>query len=106
MVHEIADGFEFKSGNTTYNKENSRYITFEYRADDSTDEKVVNKILKLINDSYQLCENCVHAKREGAFCGFCAPYCDIDHKSIFGCSEKDVCEHYERNVHYCEEYWG
>lgn len=88
MVHEIVDSFEFESDNMTYNKENSRYITFEYCTENSIDEKVIKKIRKIINDSYQLCENCVHAKQEGSFCGFCAPYCDIDHKSIYGYSEK------------------
>lgn len=105
MVHEIVDSFEFESNNMVYNKKNSRYITFEYSTNNTDDVEVVKKIRKIINDSYQLCENCVHAKQEGSFCGFCAPYCDIDHKSIYGCSEKDVCEHYKRNVHYCEEYW-
>lgn len=51
MVHEITDSFEFKSDNMIFNKENSRYITFEYCTNNSTDKKVINKILKLRNGS-------------------------------------------------------
>lgn len=108
MLDEICDSFMFKDDCVTRPIEDGvRYVTFQYRSDNEKDMAIKCKIEKLINDSYNKCENCIHCEYEGAFCGYCAPYCNIDRNNFFGDSTEEVnCEHYERNTHYCEEYWG
>jgi hypothetical protein len=73
MVKSICDSYEFEYRE----KENHRYITYEYRIDDERDLELIEKINLLLKTEQKFCSTCSHFKKDGYFCGYNATYCDI-----------------------------
>lgn len=53
----------------------TREVTFSYNY--KTDDELLKKVMKFIEDNQPTCETCQNYRREGSFGGYCASYCCI-----------------------------
>lgn len=77
MVREICDSFRFDDDLFHLKEPNTRYITFEYKTNNTNDERVMELIYELLNREQKRCNNCTHYQEDGYFCGYSAHFCDI-----------------------------
>ena len=53
------------------------------------------------------CEACIHCKKEGAFCGYCASYCDCTNNHIELSNNYAIdCDKYKFNEKYLTEFYN
>ena len=99
MVDTIEDSFKYYDSVFDEWKEEdcTRYRLYSYRIDDEKDIELMEKIDELIDGYYEHCQNCEHLKTEGAFCGYCAHYCEIHH-DVVEPSKYNRCNDYKRIV--------
>jgi len=97
MVKSICDSFEFEHRE----EPNTRYITYQYKTDNENDKRVMKLICELLNHEQKRCDNCIHYKSDGYFCGYESHSCKIhgnieawDHPHHDGDGSK--CEDYKR----------
>lgn len=94
MVKEICDSYKFENEA----RNNYRYITFEYSLN-TKDREIIKEIEQLLSDLQDRCDNCIHYKSGGYFCGYESHYCDI-HGNI----EWFEHPHYDGDGSKCKDY--
>ena len=105
IVLDTYDGDEVGANNSFYNhSKNERFMVLSY--DSELDHNLVIDLERFLLKRQPKCEACVHCKREGSFCGYCAPYCDCTDNHIEmnnNCATQ--CDKYKFNEKYLTEFY-
>jgi hypothetical protein len=105
IVLDTYDGNEVGVDDGLYSHpKNERFMVLSY--DSELDHNLVIDLERFLLKRQPKCEACVHYKKEGAFCGYCASYCDCTDNHIEmdnNCATH--CDKYEFNEKYLTEFY-
>lgn len=83
---------------------NERFMVLSY--DSELDHNLKIDLERFLLKRQPQCEACVHCKREGSFCGYCASYCDCTDNNIeLSNNYATDCDKYEFNEKYLTEFY-
>lgn len=106
MILDTFDGNKVGANNSYYNhSQNERFMVFSY--DSEVDNNLQIDLQRFLLKRQPQCEACIHCKREGSFCGYCASYCDCTNNHIeMGNNCATQCDKYEFNEKYLTEFYN
>lgn len=105
-VLDTYDGDKVGANNAWYSHpKNERFMVLSY--DSELDHNLVIDLERFLLKRQPKCEACIHCKKEGAFCGYCAPYCDCTDNHIeINNKYATHCDKYEFNEKYLTEFYN
>ena len=104
IILDSPDGNRVGANKSYYNHpKNERFMVLSY--DSEADHNLSIDLERFLLKRQPQCEACIHCKKEGAFCGYCASYCDCTDNDIEMHSYATQCDKYKFNEKYLTEFY-